>query len=747
MTTTTALLSPKNIVISGAKPIASVAPTETARTALVCTAKSGPLVPRSITSFGEFTTVFGGPTASINKGNSFARTFFAEGGRELVVQRVVHYTDIEDENTIEAVAAEVEVPNAGSLDTPGEVTHTTKFPIPVVNGDSLIASVGGAADQTVTIACTAASKTAAISPTYNIADGLTTIHPINGTSHTIIWAAADFVDNTAITLDEAIAYFNAKLPGIYADDNGGAPRITTDRKGTLATLGPVTGTAAALFNFTAGTTTGTGNVGDNLTGMTLAEFIGLAEAAFTSNSGVDVADQDLDEVPGDVFATISTVAVGATASIQIKASTLATKMGFDLLLHAGEDAAPISTLLVRAKWVGEYGNDLTVRISDATNGNADEFNLSVLDDGVVREVFPNCKIGVALALDPRYIETIVNGVEGSASASTLIEVEDLAATPARPFNGDYALTGGDDGISGLVDADFVGSEITKTGLRGLDDVVGIRLLACPEGTTAVVHNAMCAYAGVTRPWEMVAVLDPPSDLTVAGIITYVETTAGLISLTEYAAIYWPEVKIANPSQTVFGVSSTITVGPSGVVCGIMARTDAATIGGQYQPAAGTERGVCTSVLGLANEEVNRMDKRDLLYPKRINPINTEPGQPIFINGVLTLDEQGDFNTVSERRTANLIADLLVRSTIWARHSNNDTTLLARFTRTIEKVLRDEMGRGAFATRDPATAFLVDTGPGVNTPATRAEGKLLAEVSIATSKPAQFIVFQISHLTA
>lgn len=514
-------LSPGTTIIRGPKPIASVSTTETARTAIVGTTTRGPLTARTVTSFDEFLTVFGGPSTAISEVYLQARLFFGAGGRELVVKRVVHYTDIDDGTTYAAVAAEVEI--------------------------------------------------------------------------------------------------------------------------------------------------------DNVT--------------------------------------------------------------------------PVATLLVAAKWVGEYGNDLTVRISDATNGEANEFNLQVLENGVVVESFANLKIGTALALDPRYVETIINGVEGAtAGASNLITVTDLGATPARPVNDDYDLAGGDDGLTSIGDTDFVGSSAGGTGLYGLDDIQGIRFLTCPEGNNAVVHAAMCDYA-TARPFEMIAILDPPADMTPAEIVTYVKTTAGLVGLTEYAAIYWPQIKVANPNKTVFGVDAVIVTAPSGTICGITAANDVATLGGQYTPAAGVERGILRGVLGFASDEAGKQSVRDLLYPLRINPLNTEPGQPRYVNGVLGLDAAGDFPTVSERRTANLIADLLKRGTMFAVHANNDVALRERFTRQIEAILTAEMNRGAFASRVPAEAFIVDTGPGVNTPETIAAGQLIAKVGIATSRPAQFIIISIAQATA
>ncbi len=222
----------------------------------------------------------------------------------------------------------VQVSLSGSDESAASVDTTTNFPVPVDHGDSLIASIAGDLDQELTIACTVAAKTAGNAPTYNVPNNATLTIPINGADQTITWLAADFPDNTVITLAQALAYFALKLTGISATDDGGSPKISTLRKGTAATIGVITGSAAVIFGFPGGVAAGTGNIANNLTGLTFTEFKTLAEAAFTGDTGVLVT------AVGD-DSTISTNNTGDDASIQIKASTLATKLGIDLDLHEG----------------------------------------------------------------------------------------------------------------------------------------------------------------------------------------------------------------------------------------------------------------------------------------------------------------------------------------------------------------------------------------------------------------------------
>ena len=51
-------------------------------------------------------------------------------------------------------------------------------------------------------------------------------------------------------------------------------------------------------------------------------------------------------------------------------------------------------------------------------------------------------------------------------------------------------------------------------------------------------------------------LDPPEGLDEQGIKSYVETTAAIYNKTEFGAIYWPRIKVQNPSEAIFGTTES-----------------------------------------------------------------------------------------------------------------------------------------------------------------------------------------------
>jgi hypothetical protein len=346
--------------------------------------------------------------------------------------------------------------------------------------------------------------------------------------------------------------------------------------------------------------------------------------------------------------------------------------------------------------------------------------------------------------DARYVESVVNDAR-SGSAYVRCTDQLLAGSPV-PAPQTVTLAGGNDGLGGIGDLDFIGSEVGKTGLHALDQVQDLSLLLVPGRATPAVHNAMVRYCEVVRDGTAFAILDPPANQSAADIVTYVTTTASLEGLSEFAALYWPRLKVLNPQKSVFGSSDQLVVPPSGIVAGVFSRTDSGRPGGVYDPPAGIDAGRMFGVLGFETDEVLEERKRDLVYPHRINPLTTGPGLPRYIDGSRTLKGDGNFPYVAERRGVIFIERSLRQGLEFARHKNNTEGLRAQVRRTITAFLLAQMNNGAFRSREPTKAFFVDVSDKLNTPTVVFAGKLIARVGLATNKPAEFIILRISQDT-
>jgi phage tail sheath protein FI len=724
------LLSSKIVVVEEAPAVRGIAAAPTSIAAAIGIAERGPVdTPVLCSTFDEYQAHYGGFTPDSDLALA-AMGFFENGGTQLWCVRTVHHADVLDAGSATALRASAHLTSFG-VPAPARVTGTLAAPFILDDGAQLVVSVAGGADASVAIKATAASVSAASAGPYALADGQTLQVRIDGVGvQTITFAAPDFAAIAKATPTELIASVNAKIVGAKAVLAAGVPSIASDTKGTSSQVEILGGTALGPLGFATTPALGAGNVA-RVRAVTIAEVSALAAASLPS---VIVS-----AAPGGLL-DIRTVAVGAAATVQVRATTAA-GFGLDTTLHAGSASGAANAVLVEGLDPGAYANTVQAEIRVATSGAPASFNLAVVEDGSYRELFPNLDLNPASA---RHIERIVNDAK---TGSSLIRVTDqrLGGAPTLPPQL-AALSGGDDGLDGFGDTDLVGNALGRTGLHALDRIADIALLLVPGHATPAVQNAMISYCEIDRDGTMFAVLDPPAGMSATDIITYVESTAALENLSEFGAIYWPRVKVLNPDKTVFGTDDTIVVPPSGIIAGAYARTDAARPGGVYDPPAGTEAGKLLGVLGFETDEVLEERKRDLVYPKRINPLTTGPGLPRYIDGSRTLKGDGNFPYVAERRGVIFIERSLKVGLQFARHKNNTEALRSTVRRTITTFLFIQMNNGAFRSTTPATAYFVDVSDLLNTAAVVMAGQLLARIGLATNKPAEFIVLKIAQDT-
>ena len=734
-----ALLASKVVIVEEEPRVRSVAAVATAVLGVVGVTERGPVGTATLcSSFEEYLSIFGGYTANGDVAQAMAG-FFGNGGTTAYVVRTVHYTDTTDPSTKTSAAASVTLNTAASAPVGGTVLGSVVGPFDLEPGDTLAITTDLGGPTTATFNATAASRESA-AETFALSNGdVLTVAIDGGSAQSIAFLTAEFVSIGAATATEVAAVINAKITGAKASVTSGGTKvtITSDKRGTSSSVDVTGGTANVALAFTTGAVAGTGNVA-NIDSVSVAEVKTVVEAAV---SGITVSND-----AGRVRITRNTTGVGSTVQV-VAASTADDELGLDNAVHAGSTGAAVPTLLVEGKYDGTYAHAIKAQVTDASSGNGAEFNLQIVKSGVIVELFPNLSMDDAA---DNFVETIVNG---ATTGSKLVTVTDLAAgisiSGDRPANAlSAAMSGGNDGLAGLVDADFVGASgpSGKTGIRALDLVQDLSLLIVPGRATSAVHNAMLTYADSTRDKAVFAVLDPPAGQTATGIVTYVETTAALLNLSEHGAIYWPRVNVLNPAKSVFGNSDQITVAPSGHIAGVFARVDASRPGGVYVPPAGIENGVLAGVVGFETTEVLEEAKRDLVFPKRINPLTTFPGAPRHIDGARTLKSNGNFPTVAERRGASFIEQSIKAGLQFARHQNNNEALRETVARTVDAFLLLQMTQGAFRTTDPATAYFVDFGEGLNPPSVQFAGQLIGRIGIATNKPAEFIILRFSQDT-
>lgn len=647
------------------------------------------------------------------------------GLKRIYTTRITHYTDPDDYATTAALAGSVDVQGSTVVATAGSETGTIPGPWDLDPDDTLDIHCdedGSGPDTATFTAVRAVAAGSGLSITD--IDGETILLSLdNGPAQVITFTATHVGDP-----DGAAAEINEQLVGGSAVVNTGEIDIYSDKYGTNSEVDITGGTALTELGHSVGTDNGTGNVGD-ITAVTAAEAKTIIEAAVVNPvTGVTVTE----ETGGELTITSNTTGTGSSIQIEV-ASTADDEFGFDNDLHSGTNGSSVTVLVADERTAA--GLVLTLDIEDPSSGVADEFKEKVYKDAELVETWDNLSMTPAA---PNFHEKVLNNADtGSAYITSADE-----ALGIRPDNATgITLTGGDDGLSGLVDADFIGNAGTRS-TRLLADYIALR--AIPGRATAVVQPDLVSWSEETNSF---AVLAGPLAQTVAGIRTYVKTTASLKGQSEYGAFYWPNVYLANPSTEVYGSDTEKVLVPAeGSVLAAIIVQDVKR-GGVYEAAGGLENGQLFGVVDIETDAVYDEANRDALYPDRINIIHhMADGEPFFIDGSRTLREDGPFPSIGESRGVIYITQTLFEFVDPKRHKNINMRLLSEIRNVGTLWLRRQTELGAFFTDDPGKAFYLDTSENVNTPATMAAKELHLGLGLNMAPPAEWIYIDVTKDT-
>jgi len=735
------LLASKTIVQEEAPKIRQIAAAPLSITAMVGITMRGPMTPTRTRSYPEWFKIYGGDVAG-GIAASAVRGFFENEGQDLWFCRTAHYSDLDLGTLATAAKGTLQLDSEASSPTKGFVLGTAVAPFDLEPGDTLEVDVNDTGAATATFTATAASRTAGNAPTYDLADGLTLLVEIDeGVEQTITFLTSEFVDIANATAEEVAAVINAKIVGASCDLDGGAPRITSDTRGTGSGVNVTGGTANTggvnRLNFTTGLLNGTGNV-DNIDAVTVAEVKTVVEGA--------VAGCEVTDVSGAVKIE-STTPGAAPNGIQVVASSTADdELGLDNAVHNGTTGAAVACVQFDGKSYGAYAADWEVVVADATNGEADDFNLVEYFKGAAVKTHPNLSINPNSA---RYFVTVFNDEDSGSDYAVISDIGPAFRPANSPLVGGAPdpfgpMTGGNDGLADLADLDFIGSKVSRTGLQSFNTKKNIRVLAIPDQPTPAVASAMISWCENERMGLCFPIIDIPTGYTYQQARTYVTVTAALKGLSEFGAVYWPNPTVLNPDKSVYGDVKNIVCPISGHMAGFFARIAARNAGaGIYEQPAGFEQGFkLAGITGFETDEAEDDDVRDAIYPDLINPM-VLPG---YVDGTVTLREDGNFPSVGERRGVIHIEASVRDGIEFARHVNQTPGLRAKVKRSMDLFLLQQFRKGAFRGDKPSNSFYTDVGEGINPESEVFAKRMNILMGLATNKPTEWIIIKVSQDT-
>ncbi|MDQ6830706.1 MAG: phage tail sheath subtilisin-like domain-containing protein [Gemmatimonadota bacterium] len=314
-------------------------------------------------------------------------------------------------------------------------------------------------------------------------------------------------------------------------------------------------------------------------------------------------------------------------------------------------------------------------------------------------------------------------------------------------NPNRRLIGGHDGVISSPD-DLLGHEadpddvtLKATGLEALGEIDDIAIEALPDGgayddTVNALAAADRLIGHAERLRYRIAVVDGQQNSS----MTEIRHFRGQFD-SKYAALYHPWVEILDPTQRAAqgAPPQRIVLPPSGFVCGIYARSD---INRGVHKAPANE-----VVLGLTKFEINiNKARQDVLNPEGINALRFFEGRGNRVWGARTLSSDPEWKYVNVRRLFIFMEHSIDKSTQWAVFEPNNQRLWRNIKQTIEDFLLTLWRDGALIGDKPENAYFVHCDRTTMTQNDLDNGRMIALIGVAPTKPAEFVIFRIGQWT-
>lgn len=299
-------------------------------------------------------------------------------------------------------------------------------------------------------------------------------------------------------------------------------------------------------------------------------------------------------------------------------------------------------------------------------------------------------------------------------------------------SGMFTLDGGTDGSLSKVNAGtFIGEDNgpgNRTGIQSFLENSLVSIMAVPGITDPEVIVALVAHCENLK--SRFAVIDMPGDMKkTSDLLQYRE----MIDST-YAAMYHPWIQVFDRSVNQAGY-----IPPSGAICGVYSRTDIMR---------GVHKAPANEVVFCTGLSVNyTKGEQDILNPEGVNLIRSLPGQGIRIWGARTASSNAAFKYVNVRRLFIYVEESIKANTNWVVFEPNDSMLWNRVNLTISSFLDGLWRAGMLFGDSPDQAYFVEIGPSTMSRDDINNGRLICNIGIAPSRPAEFVIFRVTQHTA
>jgi len=318
-----------------------------------------------------------------------------------------------------------------------------------------------------------------------------------------------------------------------------------------------------------------------------------------------------------------------------------------------------------------------------------------------------------------YVNKITPSIEAprpaaSGEGETAGTKKERAAAASAKGNVTSAVKGSDGGPG------------ARTGLHAFKDFSDISILSAPGLVEKEVQDEVLSYCENNN---LFAILDSPENLPDGNIAKLNDIQP---RDSKYGAYYFPWIQVFDPVK-----KENAFIPPGGHIAGVYARSDTER-GVHKAPANEILRGCVGLKYSITQGE------QDVLNPKGINCIRSFPGRGIRVWGARTLSSDPSWRYLNVRRLFIMLKESIARGTQWVVFEPNDRNLWKRIIRDISEFLYTQWLSGALVGGTPQQAFYVKCDEETNPHEIIQQGKVVIEIGIAPSRPAEFVIFRITQ---
>mgnify|MGYP001257544862 FL=1 len=736
----------------------------------------GPVeVPTLVTSFSEYSAIFGTTVQSASVAYSYltslaANNYFQSGGTSLLVTRVVPETFTPASSsfiqTVDDSAIKADVGSEADLFAAGVNTGTTWVDADYTSATFTTNGSGTGATFNLTAASNAITKITASAggEGYAIGEQLTFSSGNNGGSPLV-----------ATELSASATFSNSDTYDAATITSNPSSTTSTSATGQAWSLTFAGGTGASSLTTITATTAGTGVViGDTFTWTaadlnTAIDVAAGGASAGTTDVVLTVVAADLNSSTfvvtltagtledGDspfVLETISEGEVMNTGTTELTGGALETGSAenvrwsipsvntasgtFSLLIRRGDDNTNQQTVLEQYSNLSldPYSpNYISAQIGDVTKNLVNEgSDYYIQESGSYANLSRYVRVKSVNLKTPNYFNN--NGQAKSEFTGSLPSVS------SGSFNGAVGkmITTADSGrVANFYDKIGEGSAFDTQGLTGssYDNAIALlgnvdeykyNVISAP-GIINSVHatQATNILSNTIQRGDAIAVLDL---VQYGSSVSAVSSAAGAFD-NSYAATYWPWVQLIDPQtgELVYSPAST-------VIPGVYVFTDASSE--PWFAPAGLTRGALGQVVRA--ERKLTATNRDTLYEANVNPLATFPQSGVVVFGQKTLQKRASaLDRVNVRRLLIALKGFISGVSDNLVFEQNTIATRNNFLSVVNPYLEGVQQRqGLFAFK----VVMDDTN---NTPTVIDRNELVGQIFLQPTKTAEFIILDFNVL--